>query len=339
MFKKIEPQKQPVKVLISAPTGFGKTHTALAMAHEFMDGDMSGVFFIDTENGAVNDIAHKISGFNVAVIEGDITLEKITDVMREAIKAGAKCIILDSYTPFFSYINNRTEFGKAETAAGKLTYAQRNLIHEKFVGIVQRTPCDIIITARAQSETVPIEKQSKVRRVQPIINGKLEAHSELAYNVIVHLQISRKGYCYATKDRTGVFPDNKEVPITKDLFRSLKDFCNRIAFLPESVTPVVVESPNEPVDTAPEATDSVFPPIADAMPEPAPEPAPEPEPEPVWEEGFAGEIMKFLSLHPELPKVWIEGTKKRIQDRRGNKEELEVLYNNVVDAVKNYLKK
>lgn len=237
-FKKARRGSVPVKLLLSAPSGWGKTYQALQCAKAWCKGNWDEVYFVDTENSAGKLYAERFceegNEFNHDEITYPITPQKVAESIHTAVSAGAKTIILDSYTPAYEYLANRMQIlQKGETLAkGNMTWGDFNKHHEPILDAIKYCSANIIVTCRQKYDVINVDsngmysKSGKIRKRLPKIGAKLIGHDSLEYEMTVHLQLDDHHQMCAVKDRTGVLPTNF-TKFDESHFMQILNFCNR----------------------------------------------------------------------------------------------------------------
>src|SRR6478736_6648773 len=94
--KKATRKQVKLRLNISAPSGAGKTYSALRMA-KGLCGDWSKVAVIDTENGSAS-LYSDLGDFNVIDLKPPFTPEKYIEAINVCVAAQMEVIIIDSST-------------------------------------------------------------------------------------------------------------------------------------------------------------------------------------------------------------------------------------------------
>src|SRR6218665_3497512 len=92
--KKATRKQVKLRLNISAPSGAGKTYSALRMA-KGLCGSWAKIAVIDTENGSASLYSH-LGEFNTIDLTAPYTPEKYIQAIELCEKAGIEVIILDS---------------------------------------------------------------------------------------------------------------------------------------------------------------------------------------------------------------------------------------------------
>jgi hypothetical protein len=89
-------QKVKLRMSLASPTGFGKTYSALKIAHG-ITGDWAKIAVIDTENGSASLYSH-LGPYNTLELQPKFMPDKYIDAIDVCEKAGMEVIIIDSVT-------------------------------------------------------------------------------------------------------------------------------------------------------------------------------------------------------------------------------------------------
>ena len=105
-FKKAVRENLWVKVLLSGPSGAGKTYSALRLATGMAQKTGgAGVAYVDTENRRASYYANEFD-FDVIDMCDPYTPEKYISAIEDAVDAGYKVIVLDSLSLEWMYLND-----------------------------------------------------------------------------------------------------------------------------------------------------------------------------------------------------------------------------------------
>lgn len=225
MFKKAERKKSKLRLAICAPSGAGKTYSALLMAK----GLGGKVAVIDTENGSADLYSH-LFDYDVAQITGTYEPSKYIEAIKCAEKAGYSTIIIDSLSHAWNAEGGILDLQSKKEQASKSKngyYAWRDVtpLHNALVTAILGSNMHVITTIRSKTAYETGTKDGKFFATKvglaPIQRDGME------YEFTVVLDISNEGHlCSASKDRTGMF-DGKNFVITestgKDLLKWLED--------------------------------------------------------------------------------------------------------------------
>ena len=212
-FRKAERKKVKLKIGISAPSGAGKTYSALLIAHGICD-DWSKIAVIDTENGSA-ELYSNLGEYLVCQISPPFTPQKYIDLIHLAEEEGIKVLIIDSLSHAWSgeggLLDMQDKVAKASKSGNSYT-AWREITpeHNRLVDSILQSPLDIIVTTRSKAEYVVTEDNGKkgVKKVgmAPVFRDGLE------YELTTFFDMTQEHLATASKDRTNLFNGKTFVP-------------------------------------------------------------------------------------------------------------------------------
>lgn len=219
--KKATRKQVKLKLNISAPSGAGKTMSALRMAKGII-GNWQKIALIDTENGSASLYSH-LGDFNTVELEPPFTPEKYSEAIDVCVAAGMELIILDSTSHEWSCLieeNQRladAKFRGNSWSAWSVTTPR----HDKFVNKVLHTPVHFITCTRSKTETV-MGEDKKVKKV----GMKDQQRDGWEYELTVSLEIDRDTHLATpSKDRTNLFEGKQPFLITEQTGELIKNWC------------------------------------------------------------------------------------------------------------------
>jgi len=200
--RKAERKKAKLRLGIAAPSGAGKTYSALLMA--FGIGGKIGL--IDTEHGSGDLYAH-LGEYDVIAIEAPYTVAKYTQAIKAFEDAGYSTIIIDSLSHAWAGDGGLLDKQGKMADRGTNSFAAWRTItpeHNNLVDAMLRSPAHIIATMRAKQEYV-LETNDKGKQ-QPKKVGMAPVQREgMEYEFTVMLDVDMQHIASASKDRTGLF--------------------------------------------------------------------------------------------------------------------------------------
>ena len=140
-FRKAKREQIWLKVLLGAPSGGGKTFSALRLATGIASRDKGKVAAIDTENGRIRYYANEFE-FDDMQLESPYSPEKYIDAIDDAIDEGYTTLIIDSITHEWIYcldVHSKMP-GNSYTNWGKITPR-----HERFMEKILQSPIHLIV--------------------------------------------------------------------------------------------------------------------------------------------------------------------------------------------------
>lgn len=232
--KKATRKQVKLRLNISAPSGAGKTFSALRMAYGLV-GDWEKIAVIDTENGSASLYDH-LGPFNVIDLQPPFTPERYNQAIDACLAAGMECIIIDSSSHEWSGPGGCLE-ANDKLAQAKFkgnTWAAWNETtprHDAFVSKVLHSPCHIITCTRSKMDTV--QEGGKVKK----LGMKDVQRDGWEYELTVSLNIDRDTHlATASKDRTELFEGQQPFLITEKTGELIRDWCEKgIAPDPDSL--------------------------------------------------------------------------------------------------------
>lgn len=213
MFRKAQRKQVRLKIGLSAPSGAGKTYSALLMAYG-MCGDWEKIAVIDTENGSAELYSH-LGGYSVCPITPPFTPKKYIAAINEAVEAGFEILIIDSLSHAWSgeggLLEMKDKATKASNSGNSFT-AWRDITpeHNRLVDSILQSDIDVIVTTRAKSDYIITDDNGKksIKKVglAPVFRDGLE------YELTVFFDLSQEHIATASKDRTGLFDGQNFTP-------------------------------------------------------------------------------------------------------------------------------
>lgn len=213
MFRKAQRKQAKLKIGIAAPSGAGKTYSALLMAYG-MCGDWSKIAVIDTENGSAELYSH-LGEYSVCPITPPFTPKKYIAAINDAVEAGFQVLIIDSLSHAWNGAGGLLEMKDKTTKAsnsGNSFTAWRDVTpaHNMLVDAILQSDIDVIVTLRAKSDYVITDDNGKrtVKKVglAPVFRDGFE------YELTVFFNLSQEHIATASKDRTSLFDGQNFTP-------------------------------------------------------------------------------------------------------------------------------
>lgn len=219
-------KKVKLRLNISAPSGGGKTYSAILLAKGLVS-DLSKVAVIDTENGSASLYEH-LGQFNVIDLTPPFSPERYIQAIDTCLSAGMECIIIDSSTHEWSGTGGCLEANdKLANAKYKgnswSAWNETTPRHDAFVNKVLQSHVHIITCTRSKMETVMTEDK-KVKKV-----GMKDIQREgWEYELTVSLSLDRDTHMATpSKDRTELFEGKQPFVITEETGRLIKAWCDK----------------------------------------------------------------------------------------------------------------
>lgn len=220
--KKATRKQVKLRLNISAPSGAGKTYSALRMAKGLV-GSWDKVAVIDTENGSAS-LYSNLGDFSVIDLTPPFTPEKYIQALNMCIDAGIECVIIDSTTHEWSCLIEENQLLADARFRGNTwsAWSQTTPRHDKFINSILHSPVHVITCTRSKMETVMTDDK-KVKKV-----GMKDVQREgWEYELTISLNIDRDTHmAMASKDRTNLFEGKNPFLITEETGEEIANWCN-----------------------------------------------------------------------------------------------------------------
>lgn len=200
--RKAERKKAKLRMGIAAPSGGGKTYSALLLA--FGLGGKVGL--INTEHGSGDLYAH-LGDYDIINIEAPYSVKKYTDAIKEFEAAGYSTIIIDSLTHAWAGDGGLLDKQGKLADRGTNSFAAWRTItpeHNALVDSLLQSPCHIIATMRSKQEYV-LEVNDKGKQTPKKVGMAPVQREGMEYEFTVMLDIDMNHVAGASKDRTELF--------------------------------------------------------------------------------------------------------------------------------------
>lgn len=202
--RKAERKKAKLRMGLVAPSGAGKTYSALLIA--FGLGGKVGV--IDTENGSA-DLYANLGDYDVITLSAPFTIQKYIQAIKAFENADYNTIIIDSLSHAWAGDGGLLDKqGKiADTGKGNSYTAWRQITpeHNSLIESMLQSKCHIIATMRAKTEYV-MEVTDKGKQAPKKVGLAPVQRDGMDYEFTVVLDIDVATHqATSSKDRTGLF--------------------------------------------------------------------------------------------------------------------------------------
>lgn len=209
----------PIKMALTGTSGSGKSLGALLIAKGLCSSDMTKVAVVDSENSI--EIYSHIGDFKVLHLTAPFSVEKYIAAIDTCEKAGVNCIVLDSISQQRNYLLqlHASLVGNSFTNWNKVTP-----LHYQFMQKIQQSKCHVIATIRSKTEYLMknVEGKTTIDKV----GTKPIQRSEILYEFDLVMDIDVEHRAKVTKNRTGLFSNEKPFMIDETIGSKLLDWCN-----------------------------------------------------------------------------------------------------------------
>lgn len=215
IFKTAKRSSVPLKIMVSGPSGGGKTMSSLKLAYGLTK-DWEKIVVIDTEDSAslYADYRDEIGSFKVFNMKPPYNPERLVKGLEMCEQAGFECVIIDSMTHFWSGEGGMLEIH--DSFGGTFQdWKKSNPIYRRMLESIKQSRLHVIGTARKKTEYV-VELNEKGKNAPKKVGmaeelrGGMEYEFTIAFDVDIHHRAS------TSKDRTGLFMDRVPFLITKE---------------------------------------------------------------------------------------------------------------------------
>lgn len=221
--KKASRKKAKIKLGLSAPSGFGKTYSALLLGKGLV-GSYEKIVVIDTENESASLYSH-LGDYSVLPLSAPYTPERYIQAIDSCIKAGFELIIIDSITHEWNGKGGCLEI--VEALGGRYQdWAKVTPRHSAFIDKIIQSDIHIITTVRNKQDYEMNKDQNGKVKVEKV-GMRQETRDGYEYELTVSLDIiNDKHLTKAGKDRTGLFMNKPEFIITEEIGKTIIEWCN-----------------------------------------------------------------------------------------------------------------
>jgi hypothetical protein len=218
--RKAERKQAKLRIGLSAPSGAGKTYSALLLASGIAS-SWDKIALIDTESGSGELYAH-LGNYNVIQLEAPFSPERYIEAIQACEEAGMEVIIIDSTSHEWEGKGGCLEINES-IAQSKFrgntwsAWSETTPRHQRFIQAIVGSKCHIITATRNKIDTVMTEDK-KVKKV-----GTKEIQREgFEYELTVNFNIDRDTHkVIASKDRTEIFENVDPFVITEETGKKL----------------------------------------------------------------------------------------------------------------------
>lgn len=210
MFKRAERKKAKLRLALCAPSGAGKTYSALMIAQ----GLGGKIAMIDSERGS-GELYSSLCEYDVCQLTAPYTPDKYVQAIKEAERAGYSVIIIDSLTHAWAGTGGLLEEVDKRKGNGNDFTAWRVVtpMHNALVNAMLDSSCHIVATMRTKTayDMVKDERTGKIKPVKVGLAPVQRDGLEYEFTVVLDIDID-KHVATASKDRTSLFDGKVFVP-------------------------------------------------------------------------------------------------------------------------------
>ena len=238
--KKAQRKRVKLKIGISAPSGGGKTASALILAYglvkaehpELSDDQVwERIALVDTENGSGELYSNgrigqtDIGTYNVIELAPPFETSKCIESIHACKEAGMEVCIIDSTSAFWQGVGGLLEKqGNVAKRTNNSYTAWREVTPEynRMIDAILQTDMHMICTVRSKTDYAQ-NKDEKGKTVIQKVGMAPVIRDGFEYELSLFLDLDTDHQAYVSKDRTGVL-DGKYFVVTPDTGKQLVDW-------------------------------------------------------------------------------------------------------------------
>lgn len=222
--KKATRKKVKIKMAISAPTGFGKTYSALLLAFGITN-DWSKIAVIDSENESAS-LYSDLGGYFTIPMEPPYTVQSFCDAVDVCIKGGIEVIIVDSTYHYWHGKGGLLEYNNSLGSNSFANWQKTNPLYAKWLDKILQTPAHFICTSRKKQSYEIVENNGKKTVEKKGMDDQIR--DGFSYEMTISFNITTSGHlCEVDKDRTRMFVDKPDFVITSKTGELIKQWCDQ----------------------------------------------------------------------------------------------------------------
>ena len=188
MFKKAVKHELKLRMMVSGPSGYGKTYSALAMATA-----LGGpVAVVDTEHGK-SALYSDIFEFDIAEMHAPFEPRKYVQAIRAAEQAGYQVLVIDSLSHAWAgpggvldYVDQVAK--RSKTGNSFAAWKEGTPLQNELVEAILQSNLHVIATARAKTEYV-LETNERGRQTPRKVGMKSIQRDDLEYEFDVWFEL------------------------------------------------------------------------------------------------------------------------------------------------------
>jgi len=206
-FKKAIRSARKLRLAIAAPSGGGKTYSALRIAKGIVQAEGGKIAFIDTENNSASLYSH-IFDFDVVNVEPLFNIKDFNDAIELAKENGYNVLIIDSSSHAWKQVLDIVDKVTAGSPSKNSYTSWRTgtSIMDKWLQNVLFYPGHVIFCMRSKMEYVMIQNEKGKSDVEKIGLAPV-MRNEIEYEFDLMLDGNTDHYFKVTKSRYDKFSD------------------------------------------------------------------------------------------------------------------------------------
>lgn len=205
-FQKAIKSKSKLRLALFAPSGGGKTFTALQIAKGIVSRIGGSIAVIDSENGAASKYADRFE-FDVDELD-DKTIQSYIAKMKVAAEGGYKVLVIDSMSHAWKELLEAVDKIAQARYRGNTwsAWSEGTPLQNELIETILKSPCHLIATMRSKTEW-SISKNDRGKDVPTRVGLAPEQGKGIEYEFDMLIEMTTDHIANVIKDRTGKFQD------------------------------------------------------------------------------------------------------------------------------------
>jgi len=226
-------KKVKLRMLIAAPTGFGKTYGSLLLAYG-MTGDWEKIAVIDTENESASLYAD-LGNYYTIPLAPPYTPEQYIKAIKTCEIAGIEVIIIDSITHVWKGAGGLLEH-QQKLGGRYQDWAKTTPMYQAWLDSILQSSAHVICTVRKKQAYALVTENGRNKVEKKGMEDEIRDGFDYEMTLVLEV-INEKHMVAASKDRTKLFVDKPDFVITTETGKLIKEWCE------EGDTPFQSSSP------------------------------------------------------------------------------------------------
>ena len=206
-----------------------------------MTWDRSKICVIDTENRSAS-LYTSLGQYKVINFTPPFGPDRYIEAMREAIKAGAEVVVMDSISQEWNGRWWILDIKETMTGNDFAKWAKLTPMHNQFWEAILQAPVHVIVTGRTKEEYSMVTGNDWRIRVEKAGTNIIQRDG-VEYELTLAFTIDIKHNATCSKDRTGLFMDKPAICIDEAVGEKLLARCNEWVEAAPTVQ-IVANDPN-----------------------------------------------------------------------------------------------
>jgi len=194
--RQAERRQAKIKMGLQAPSGAGKTYSALLLAYGLIN-DWSKIAVIDTENHSADLYAH-LGNYKVLAFEQPFSPERYIQAIEVCEKAGMEAIIIDSISHEWEGVGGILDIHGAMMGNSFTNWAKVTPRHNAFVQKLLQSSSHIIATIRSKQDYVLSEKNGKMVPEKIGLKGVTREGLDYEFTIVLELDLKHQATAQKT---------------------------------------------------------------------------------------------------------------------------------------------